>query len=152
MVDKERDPAKSPRRRREAAFEALKAKVLLLEEWVKNGLPYQAKYPRDQKALREWKGPDGTFATWSDPTIERPVTGKYPTWAQRFLEAVDALGKRGSERDAKLRQAEADRERYAAENRALRLQNADLIGRVDALERDKRYWKGLASALRESRS
>lgn len=152
MAKKERDPSKSPRRRREAAFEALQIKVLLLEEWDRSGLPYQSTYPKDQKALREWKGPDGTFATWSDPTIERPVTGKYPEWANRFLNAVDALGKRGSERDAKLREAEADRDRYAAENQALRIQNADLIGQVDALERDKRFLKGLASAQKASRS
>ncbi|WAJ27278.1 hypothetical protein [Antarcticirhabdus aurantiaca] len=153
MADKERDPSKSPRRRREATFEALKMKVLLLEDWAKNGLPYQATYPRDQKALREWTGPNGTFATWKDPTIERSGEGgKYPDWGKRFLKAVDDLGKRGSERDAELRQAEADRDRYAAENRALRIQNADLIGQVDALERANRFLKGLASAREASRS
>jgi hypothetical protein len=115
-----------------AAFEA---KIHLLEMWAKGGLPDGAEYPKDHAKLRRWKGPDGSLPTWTDPTIDRAKTGKYPLLANRFDNAIKDIEERIARSKGNRRaKSEADLAVLRRQYEHLVVQNSELIGRIALLE------------------
>lgn len=148
--------AGSPAERRRLTLEAFTKKVETLEAWLLSGLPEGETYPRTQKALRLWRGPEfsetpeherpAPLRTWSDPMIERPVVGKYPHLANRFIEAVRGLDQRVEENIGELARAEVALKASEAKRRDQLVQIAELLSRLAEAERERDFWKDLASA------
>jgi hypothetical protein len=124
----------SPAGRRDSVRTAFEGKVSILEQWAKEGLPVGTAYPKTHAALRRWTGPDGTLATWIDPTVDRITTGKYPALAKRFVDAVDNIEKRIARTKGRLGALEAEVAVLRTQNERLAVQNAELIGTVEGLE------------------
>ncbi|WP_313039271.1 hypothetical protein [Sphingobium yanoikuyae] len=127
----------SPAERARNTKAAFEAKVSLLEEWAKHGVPAGERSPKDNTALRQWVGPsavnleDGTaLGTWADPMIDRPVVGKYPDLTRRFLAARDAIKKQKGKEETLAQELT----RLKREVAALVDQNGQLIGEIMALK------------------
>jgi hypothetical protein len=120
----------SPAQRQKRVSDAFAAKVATLEEWSRSGVPRGQTAPDTHAALRRWTGPEGNLETWSDPLVDRPVVGKYPELAARYIAALDTIARHRN-------RAEGDGGLaiLKAENGRLRLQNATLIGMVDSHQR-----------------
>jgi hypothetical protein len=125
----------SPTEQRERVFRAFEQKVQILEAWARSGVPDGAIVPRTHADLRRWTGPDGRLNTWVDPLVDRSTTGKHPDLAKRFDQAVKDIEEWVVRKKGRLPALEAENAVLKAQNERLRLQNAELIGRIDELER-----------------
>jgi hypothetical protein len=144
MVGYKKPPSIEKSQKVTAAFEA---KVVILEGWARNGLPEdilrratqdgtlnENDLPRDHAKLRRWQGPDGNLATWSDPLIDRPVTGKHPDLAERFRFAISNIEKWLAQKKGQLSALKIEVEVLKAVNNRLLIQNADLLSRIQQLQ------------------
>jgi hypothetical protein len=120
----------SPAQRQKRVSEAFTRKVEILEGWSRSGVPDGQTPPDNHASLRRWKGPDGDLETWSDPIVDRPVVGKYPELAARFVAAVEAIARKRTQASG-----DGGLSILQAENGRLRIQNATLLGEIDTHQR-----------------
>jgi hypothetical protein len=142
----------SPTERREEVLNAFELKICILEDWARKGVPDGVEIPRTHAALRRWQGPQGGLGTWSDPTIDRLGTGKYPDLAVRFKNALTDIEKRLARKNGRLPQLKAENTVLKAQNERLTVQNAELIARVDQLQRGLELLQAQADARGKDRS
>jgi hypothetical protein len=126
---------RSPAEKRDEVRKAFEAKIGILEDWARNGVPDSVEIPKTHAALRRWQGPQGGLGTWSDPTIDRLGTGKYPDLAERFNNALTDIEEWLARKKGRLPQLEAENAVLKAQNERLKVQNAELIARIDQLQR-----------------
>jgi hypothetical protein len=144
MVGYKNPPSIEKSRRIGAAFEA---KVLLLERWARYGVPDEClkrarpdgtlrpeDLPRNNTQLRRWRGPNGDLDVWSDPVVDRPVTGKHPKLAARFRLAIESIDKWLGRKIGRLSALEHELQVLESKNVRLMVQNAELLGRIQQLE------------------
>lgn len=158
MVGYKQPPSIEKSRRVIAAFEA---KVAILEKWASLGVPTDIlararpdgtlsaeDLPRDHAKLRRWQGPGRDLATWSDPLIDRPVTGKHPELSERFRVAVANIDKWCAKKTHSISFLETEKDLLRAENQSLRLQNMNLLGEIQQAKDELAFFRAKESLPR----
>ena len=141
--------------------EAFEAKVAILESWALNGLPDEILLkanpdgsfsgdvlPRDNAKLMRWRGPKGNLATWVDPSISRPRTGKYPEMAERFALAIKAIDDWIHQRKGVVPELERKVEVLDATVKRLAVQNTKLIATIQQLREELATAKAMPTGTR----
>jgi hypothetical protein len=125
---------------------AFETKVEILERWAKDGVPPEIlatagpdgvlppeQLPRDNAKLMRWRGPDSDLATWSDPLVSRPVTGKNPDLTERFRIAVRNIEAWIVRKSGRVHELEHQVEVLEGRVARLAIQNAELLGEIQQL-------------------
>lgn len=136
----------TPAEKGAAVKAAFTAKVELLEDWAKNGVPAGVAWPKNRTALRAWKGPDGNLRAWSDMHIDQERVGKHPDLTRRFIEAVEHITFRQTAKVDRLKHARTDAQIAAAQRDALQEQNARLLSEIAELKRRVQTLEALIQA------
>nr|WP_319388967.1 hypothetical protein [uncultured Cohaesibacter sp.] len=123
----------SPTEKAAAVKEAFEAKVLILEQWAKDGLPdnvdLDAKdFPKHRAKLRRWTGPNHDLREWIDPKIDQPITGKYADLTKRFEQAIKTIQDRSSAKGNRLKEISQELAYLRQKTENLEIQNATLMG------------------------
>jgi len=141
--------------------EAFGAKVGILEEWARNGLPetilkrakpdgsFSAEdLPRNNAALMRWRGPDGDLPKWNDPLISRPITGKYPDMAERFRLAIEGIDEWLYRKNGRVPKLERQVAFLDAAVKRLTVQNTDLLAQIQQLREELALAKAMPAEAR----
>lgn len=131
----------SPTEKRDGVRASFERKILILEEWARQGVPADAQVPSTQAELRRWEDQPLGITSWADPKITHP-NGKNADLAARYEASLKAIGQRlAKSKVRRVAAAEAEAENLKSQVASLTDQNAALIGRLDGLERDNRLLK-----------
>lgn len=147
----------SPAEKKIRVDQAFAAKVTILEQWAREGVPEGAEVPRKHAALRRWTGPDGNLATWTFRQVDKPGTTrprdpKREALSERFQKAIENIDLRlKKSKKARVGALEGAVAVLRRENDELRRQNMQLMGNV-AKQREDIQLLGDKLALLEKSS
>jgi hypothetical protein len=85
----------SPSRKRDVTFEAIKAKVLWLEQCVRSGELPEKQWPRNHAQFRRFSNAALGLVPWINTTLTSPK-GRYADWGRRANAAIAALNRRAT--------------------------------------------------------
>ena len=126
----------SPAEKKGRVDQAFAAKVAILEQWARDGVPEGAYVPRNHAALRRWTGPDGSLAIWKFRLVDKPGTTrprdpKREALSERFRKAVESIDLRlKKSKKARVGALESNIAVLRRENDELRRQNMQLMGDI----------------------